>query len=207
MERQNISQTNWAKVKGEIQKTWSGLDSSELERTRGDVRQISELVQKKYGLRREDVEKRLDEVIGGRTEHGVSQGSSMSGNRPSSSSSSTSSSAERSERNGGSRQEPSRNSSSSSNKDELPRHRDMGSSSSASSRGDWEEGSPRQDFSRDRHEDRDSYKQDRDRSSRDSGSGRTFSGQRDESGRSGFNPQVNRNDQSRKNSDSSEKRH
>lgn len=190
MERQNISQTNWSKVKGEIQKTWSGLNASELESTHGDVKQITELVQKKYGLRREDVEKRLDEVIGGRTEKGASQGSSMDSSTRSSSLNSGSS--------------KSAGSSSNSSREDLPRHRDMGSSSSASSRGDWEEGSPRQDFSKDRRENRDSFKENRDSKS---GSGRTFSGQRDEAGRSGFNPQVNRNDQSRRNSDSSEKRH
>lgn len=59
----NIPETDWKKVKSEIQKTWSGLSGNDLEKTHGDVRAISGLVQKKYGLKREDAEKKLDEVI------------------------------------------------------------------------------------------------------------------------------------------------
>ncbi|WP_415063840.1 CsbD family protein [Bdellovibrio sp.] len=59
----NIPETDWKKVKSEIQKTWSGLSGNDLEKTYGDVRAISGLVQKKYGLKRDEAERKLDEVI------------------------------------------------------------------------------------------------------------------------------------------------
>lgn len=63
MNHSNISESDWKKVKSEIQKTWSGLNGDALEKTHGDVRAISSLVQKKYGIKREEAERKLDEVI------------------------------------------------------------------------------------------------------------------------------------------------
>lgn len=63
MMHSNIPQTDWKKVKGEIQKTWSSLSGDDLEKTHGDVRAISSLVQRKYGIKRDEAERRLGEVI------------------------------------------------------------------------------------------------------------------------------------------------
>lgn len=63
MHHSNIPQTDWKKVKSEIQKTWTGLSGDDLEKTHGDARAIAGLVQKKYGLKRDEAERRLDEVI------------------------------------------------------------------------------------------------------------------------------------------------
>lgn len=63
MMQSNISKNDWSKVKGEIQRTWSSLSANELEETHGDVNEICHLVQEKYGLKQEDAERRLDEVI------------------------------------------------------------------------------------------------------------------------------------------------
>lgn len=63
MPHSNIPQSDWKKVKSEIQKTWSGIPGDDLEKTHGDFKALSGLVQKKYGLKREDADKKLDEVI------------------------------------------------------------------------------------------------------------------------------------------------
>lgn len=63
MPHSNIPQNDWKKVKSEIQKTWSGIPGDELEKTHGDFKALSGLVQKKYGLKRDEAEKKLDEVI------------------------------------------------------------------------------------------------------------------------------------------------
>jgi uncharacterized protein YjbJ (UPF0337 family) len=63
MMHSNIPQADWKKVKTEIQKTWSALSGDDLEKTHGDVKAITGLMQKKYGLKREEAEKKLDEVI------------------------------------------------------------------------------------------------------------------------------------------------
>ena len=59
----NIPSSQWNDVKGEIQKTWNKLNAAELEGTHGDVRAISSLVQKRYGLNSEVVDQKLDECI------------------------------------------------------------------------------------------------------------------------------------------------
>lgn len=59
----NIPATQWNDVKGEIQKTWSKLNAAELEGTHGDVRAISSLVQKRYGLTSDVVDQKIDECI------------------------------------------------------------------------------------------------------------------------------------------------
>lgn len=63
MAHANIPQNEWKEVKSEIQKTWSGIPPEELEKTNGDFNAISGLVQKKYGMRREEADKKLDELI------------------------------------------------------------------------------------------------------------------------------------------------
>ncbi|KYG63640.1 hypothetical protein AZI86_12475 [Bdellovibrio bacteriovorus] len=59
----NIPENQWNDVKGEIQKTWNKLNAAELEKTHGDVRAISSLVQKRYGLTSDVVDQKIDECI------------------------------------------------------------------------------------------------------------------------------------------------
>lgn len=94
MPHSNISQGDWKKVKSEIQKTWSGIPGDELERTHGDFKALSGLVQKKYGLKREEAERKLDEVIA-RCGTAAGSPSVRSSEGPSSSGSSKSSRSER----------------------------------------------------------------------------------------------------------------
>ncbi len=63
MDHSNIPETDWKKVKTEIQKMWGGLSSEELEKTHGDVSKISSLVQKRFGLAKKEAESKLDDVI------------------------------------------------------------------------------------------------------------------------------------------------
>lgn len=60
---QKISQQNWNNVKGDIQKSFANLSSDELEQTHGDANLIAELVAKKAGLRPEEAERKLDDII------------------------------------------------------------------------------------------------------------------------------------------------
>lgn len=63
MMHSNIPENQWSQVKGEIQKTWNRLDADELEQTHGDVEAISDLVQKRYALDKDQAEQKIDEVI------------------------------------------------------------------------------------------------------------------------------------------------
>jgi uncharacterized protein YjbJ (UPF0337 family) len=45
----NIVNGRWLEIKGDIQKTWGKLTDDELEETKGEMKSIGGLIQKKYG--------------------------------------------------------------------------------------------------------------------------------------------------------------
>jgi uncharacterized protein YjbJ (UPF0337 family) len=53
----------WTEIKGEIQNIWSKLTHDELERTKGDVEAIGDLIRHHYADSRQDVSQRLNSVI------------------------------------------------------------------------------------------------------------------------------------------------
>ncbi len=53
----------WREFKGEIQKAWGKLTDDELEKTKGDLKAVSGLVQQKYGESQEQVKRRMDDLI------------------------------------------------------------------------------------------------------------------------------------------------
>lgn len=65
MINENILGGKWKMVKGEIQKVWGKLTDDELEQTRGNINQLSGLVQKRYGENQESVRARINEFLAG----------------------------------------------------------------------------------------------------------------------------------------------
>ena len=59
---ENIAKGKWEQIKGEIQKTWGKITGDELEQTKGDMKSIAGLVQERYGLAKEDADRRLSEL-------------------------------------------------------------------------------------------------------------------------------------------------
>ena len=68
MLNENIVGGKWKMVKGEIQKTWGKLTDDELEQTRGNISQLTGLVQKRYGENQEKVLARINEFLEGVTD-------------------------------------------------------------------------------------------------------------------------------------------
>lgn len=59
----NIVGGKWKLVKGQIQKAWGKLTDDELEQTRGDVTQLTGLVQQRYGENQESIRERINKFI------------------------------------------------------------------------------------------------------------------------------------------------
>jgi uncharacterized protein YjbJ (UPF0337 family) len=62
MMNEDIAKGKWTQIKGEIQKTWGKITGDELEQTKGDMKSIAGLVQERYGLAKEDADRRLSEL-------------------------------------------------------------------------------------------------------------------------------------------------
>lgn len=59
---EQVLKGKWKEIKGEIQKTWGKLTGDEIEKTKGDMTSMSGLLQQKYGLAKDDANKRLSRI-------------------------------------------------------------------------------------------------------------------------------------------------
>lgn len=62
-ENHNTIQGQWLKFKSELQKAWGELTDDELEKTKGDLKQIGGLIQRKYGENEERYAKKLSNLL------------------------------------------------------------------------------------------------------------------------------------------------
>jgi uncharacterized protein YjbJ (UPF0337 family) len=60
---ENIVKGKWLEIKGDIQKAWGKLTDDELEKTKGDMKAISGLIQQKYGEAEVNADKKVSEII------------------------------------------------------------------------------------------------------------------------------------------------
>ncbi len=65
MLNENIIDGKWKMVKGEIQKVWGKLTDDELEQTKGNISQLTGLVQQRYGENQESIRERINHFITG----------------------------------------------------------------------------------------------------------------------------------------------
>ena len=59
----NIVKGKWMEIKGDIQKTWGKLTDDELEQTKGEMKSISGLIQKKYGQAEEAYDEKIKAIF------------------------------------------------------------------------------------------------------------------------------------------------
>ncbi len=52
----------WLEIKGDVQKAWGKLTDDELEKTKGDIKSISGLIQQRYGEAHDKSSKKLAEI-------------------------------------------------------------------------------------------------------------------------------------------------
>jgi len=60
---ENVIKGKWLELKGDIQKAWGKLTDDELEKSKGDMKQISGLIQQKYGKTQSGNEKKLADMF------------------------------------------------------------------------------------------------------------------------------------------------
>jgi uncharacterized protein YjbJ (UPF0337 family) len=60
---ENTIKGKWLEIKGDIQKTWGKLTGDELDKTQGDIKSISGLIQQKYGETQGSYEKKLSDIF------------------------------------------------------------------------------------------------------------------------------------------------
>jgi uncharacterized protein YjbJ (UPF0337 family) len=60
---EKTSNSQWDQVKKEIIQLWSSVNADELDRTRGNVKEIANLIHNKYGSAKKAVLQRLTEVF------------------------------------------------------------------------------------------------------------------------------------------------
>ena len=63
MINENVIKGKWLEIKGDIQKAWGKLTDDELDKVKGDIKQISGLIQQKYGKHLDANDRRLTEIF------------------------------------------------------------------------------------------------------------------------------------------------
>jgi uncharacterized protein YjbJ (UPF0337 family) len=62
MINKDVVQGKWREIKGEIMKSWGELTSDEVEKFKGNVTGLAGELQKKYGIKKEDAEIKLNDI-------------------------------------------------------------------------------------------------------------------------------------------------
>ena len=60
---ENIIKGKWLEIKGDVQKSWGKLTDDELDKTKGDMKAISGLIQQKYGQVEHSYDKKLSDIF------------------------------------------------------------------------------------------------------------------------------------------------
>jgi uncharacterized protein YjbJ (UPF0337 family) len=53
----------WKEIKGEISRTWANLNKDEIKHVKGDLTELAGTIQEKYGEAKEEVTKKLSEIV------------------------------------------------------------------------------------------------------------------------------------------------
>ena len=63
MINKEISLGKWKEISGEIQTKWGDISENELQKVKGNVTALVGLVQQKFGVSKEDAEKKVEELV------------------------------------------------------------------------------------------------------------------------------------------------
>lgn len=59
----DIIQGKWKEIKGDIQKAWGKITNDELDRAKGNATELAGLVQKKYGIAKDEASRKIDGIF------------------------------------------------------------------------------------------------------------------------------------------------
>ncbi|KNZ41218.1 CsbD family protein [Acetobacterium bakii] len=57
----DIFEGKWEQLKGKAQKNWGKLTDDDLDKVKGDAKILAGVIQEKYGISKEEAEKKVDE--------------------------------------------------------------------------------------------------------------------------------------------------
>jgi uncharacterized protein YjbJ (UPF0337 family) len=60
---EQIIKGKWNQAKGALQSMWGKLSSDELEKTKGNIKDITGLIQDKYGHSKEEISAKITEIV------------------------------------------------------------------------------------------------------------------------------------------------
>jgi uncharacterized protein YjbJ (UPF0337 family) len=60
---EEIVKGKWKEIKGEIKTMWGKMTDDELEKTSGNLATIGGLIEKRYGLKKEEVQGKLEGIV------------------------------------------------------------------------------------------------------------------------------------------------
>jgi len=63
MVNQQTIDGNWTTFKGQVQETWGHLTDNDLQKAKGDVKQLIGIIQEKTGEAREQIEAKLEDLL------------------------------------------------------------------------------------------------------------------------------------------------
>jgi len=59
----DILKGKWNQIKGDIKSKWGKLTNEELDKIEGDQLKLQGLIQEKYGIKKEEAEKKIQEIV------------------------------------------------------------------------------------------------------------------------------------------------
>lgn len=57
----DIFEGKWEQLKGQIQKKWGKLTDDDIDMVKGDAKILAGIIQERYGITKEEAEKKIDE--------------------------------------------------------------------------------------------------------------------------------------------------
>ncbi len=60
---ENVAKGKWLEIKGDVQKAWGKLTDDDLDKAKGDIKKIAEIIQQKYGAAEAEHRKKLSEIF------------------------------------------------------------------------------------------------------------------------------------------------
>jgi len=57
----DIFEGKWEQLKGQIQKNWGKLTDDDIDMVKGDTKILAGMIQERYGITKEEAEKKIDE--------------------------------------------------------------------------------------------------------------------------------------------------
>lgn len=63
MINESVLKGKWKEIKGEMQRTWGNITNDEWDKAQGSATELSGLLQKKYGIAKDEAERKIGDIV------------------------------------------------------------------------------------------------------------------------------------------------